>query len=394
MCLWKKNKKQTFHGRRLFPLIVRMICSLFYFSLFFAGQLALAQTADNKNAVKVGKGKRMIQRKLCQVPINGSGFSEGDLAEVVDNSGSRIAVVKIERLKRDKLIATVITGEDKCSSLRGLAIKSFTPDGNGSGSADVSSEQTMLLIAPRYQVAQTALPGLALNKFLTPGYTQKGLEFSGLGIFPRTPIPTGPLKINFKAEGRFSNLNTSPVLDLVRDGKILGTQNIATQAITLRGGGRINYLASRAWTGAGLVLVDSYQSKSTLTAGPNAGTENPVFPVVRDLKVSGFGIYGEQGFILNNSAIVALGFGLGLGTKVSTPIVEDGDATNTAEELKLDSPPVYLEARLAVPFIKWIFAEVSIDYRKLSLTVPLINNGVSKAQFDLSRISAGVGFRY
>jgi hypothetical protein len=300
----------------------------------------------------------------------------------------------MEKLKNGRLVALVLTGEDKCSTLRGMAIKSFSTSGTTSNRAESSTGQSMLLVAPRYQVSQNALPGLALNKFLTPGYTQKGIEFAGLGIFPRSPIAVGPLKMNFKAEAHFSNLNSSPVIDLVRDGKVIGTQNISTQTLQLRGGGRVNYMNSQAWTGAGLVLVDSFQTKSTLSASPNATAENPVFQVIRDVRSNGLGIFGEQGFIINDSAIISVGGSIGLATKVSSPIVEDGDSTNTNEALTLNSPPVYLEARLVVPFMKWAFAEIGVDYRKFSLTVPLINDSVSKAQVDVSRVSAGIGFRY
>lgn len=376
---------------RKFPVRNFRIFAVSIISVFPAK--TFANDGDKKTQIKIGKGRKQIQRKSCQVPVNGGNLTEGELAEVLDSSNTRVAIVKMEKLK-NRLVATVISGEEQCSNLRGLSVKPLSAGGKAAGESETADEQPMLYLAPRYQVSQNALPGLALNKFLTPGYTQKGFQIAGVGIFPRKPIAAGPLMLNFKVEGQFSSVSSSPLIDLVRDGKVLGSQNIGTTALNLRGGGRINYLSSQAWSGAGIILLDKLASKSTLTASGTPDPANPVFQVIRDISSSGFGIYAEQGFIINNSAIVMLSGNLGFGTKVTTPVVEDGDATNTGETLTVASPPVALDAKLVVPFVKWVFAEVAVDYRKFSVTVPLINNSVSKAQIDVTRVSAGVGIRY
>lgn len=368
------------------------------FPALFIPEIALSQTKTEPSENKIGRGKRTVQRQLCQVPIIGTGFIEGDLAEVIDKSNSRVAVVKIERLKpKGRLVATVIVGEDKCSSLRGLAIKTIPLEGSAessgsSGGADIG--RSILFVSPRFQVSQTALPGMALNKFLSPGYSQRGFGFNGVGVFPRSPITAGPLKLNFKSEIRWSQAATSPLIDLVRDGKVIGTQGISTQNLKLRVGARMNYLDSQAWTGAGLVLLDKFQTTSKLASIPGVEGSDQVFQVIRDVSGSGLGLFGEQGFIINNSAIMSVGGGFGLGSKITTPIVEDGEATNTRDVVNLEGLPLYLEARLTVPFLKWIFFEVSVDYKRFAFSLPLINEGISKAQFDAVSFETGVGFRY
>ncbi len=381
------------------PLPLSKLCRhIIIFTALFLSESALAQSKTESSEIKIGRGKRTIQRQLCQVPVTGEGLAEGDLAEVIDKSNSRVAVVKLERLKpKGRLVATVIVGEDKCSSLRGLAVRTLSSEGSasssgGSGGADIG--RSLLFVSPRFQVSQTALPGMALNKFLSPGYSQRGFGFNGVGVFPRNSIVTGPLKLNFKSEIRWSQATTSPLIDLVRDGKVIGTQGISTQNLNLRVGAKINYLNSQAWTGAGLVLLDKFQTSSKLASIPGVEGSDQVFQVIRDVSGSGLGLFGEQGFIINNSAIMSVGGGFGLGSKISTPIVEDGEATNTSDLAKVEGLPLYLEARVTVPFLKWIFVEMSVDYKRFAFSLPLINEGISKAQYDAVSFSTGVGFRY
>lgn len=381
-------------------LLISVAVSLFALSTSLTANSAEAQSA---NAVlpsaKVGKGNRTFQRNLCQVTISGKGLTEGDLAEVIDASSTRMAVVKIEPFVfkgKKRLVATVLSGEEKCKDLQGKELRKLDGSAQPQLSAGVVSKITdsVVFVAPQFQVSQSSLPGFALNKFLSPGYTQQGIGFRGTGIFPRTPIEAGPLKINFNSDIVWSSLNSSPSLDLVRDGKVEGSQSISTQLLNLRAGARVHMLSSKIWTGAGVIVFDSFKSNSNLNATGTASSPDKLFKAVRDISGQGFGLYGEQGFVINDSAIFAVNGGIGLATSVKTPVVEDGEATNTEEGLKVESPPLFVGAKIQVPFLTWIFAEVSLDYKKINMIVPLINNAVSKAQYDSMSFSAGVGLRY
>ncbi|NBW82034.1 hypothetical protein EBR21_09805 [bacterium] len=380
--------------------MISVAVSLFALSTSLTANSAEAQSA---NAVlpsaKVGKGNRTFQRNLCQVTISGKGLTEGDLAEVIDASSTRMAVVKIEPFVfkgKKRLVATVLSGEEKCKDLQGKELRKLDGSAQPQLSAGVVSKITdsVVFVAPQFQVSQSSLPGFALNKFLSPGYTQQGIGFRGTGIFPRTPIEAGPLKINFNSDIVWSSLNSSPSLDLVRDGKVEGSQSISTQLLNLRAGARVHMLSSKIWTGAGVIVFDSFKSNSNLNATGTASSPDKLFKAVRDISGQGFGLYGEQGFVINDSAIFAVNGGIGLATSVKTPVVEDGEATNTEEGLKVESPPLFVGAKIQVPFLTWIFAEVSLDYKKINMIVPLINNAVSKAQYDSMSFSAGVGLRY
>jgi len=91
---------------------------------------------------------------------------------------------------------------------------------------------------------------------------------------------------------------------------------------------------------------------------------------------------------------MSVGGGFGIASKISTPIVEDGDATNTSDLGKVEGLPLFLEARVTVPFLRWIFIEVSVDYKRFAFSLPLINEGTTKAQYDAVSFATGVGFRY
>jgi hypothetical protein len=376
-----------------------VVC-LFALSASVTANSAEAQGAtESLQAAKIGKGNRTLQRNLCQVPISGKGFKEGELAEVLDSSNTRMAVVKIEPFLfkgKKRLVATVLSGEERCKELQGKNLRKLdgsTPTQFASGNNSKITD-SIVFIAPHFQVAQSSLPGLALNKFLSPGYTQQGIGFRGSGIFPRTPMEAGPLKINFNSDIAWSSLNSSPSLDLVRDGKVEGSQSIATQNLNFRAGTRVHMLGSKLWIGAGVVVFDSFKSNSNLNATGTAGSPDKLFKAVRDISGQGFGVYGEQGFVINDSAVFAVNGGIGLATTVKTPVVEDGEATNTQEAVKVESLPLFVGARIQVPFLTWIFAEVNLDYRKINMTLPLINDSVSKAQYDVMLFSAGVGLRY
>jgi hypothetical protein len=362
--------------------------------IFFQAQLALANTDETVG--KVGRGQRKIKLDTCQVPVIGKDLVEGDLAEIIDKSGQRIALVKIERMKSSaaRLVGTVLVGSEKCSQLRGLAMRAVVSGESGGSAADSGkSKNDILRVVPKYILAQSALPGLALNKFLTPGYTQRGYAVSGSVLLPRNPIAVGPTKFNFKTDASWTSLTTSPSIDIVKDGKIEGIQSINTQSISARAGGRIFYLDSHLWSGIGAILYDSFKSKSQVSSVNGADAEK-ILRVIRDLNGSGFGLYAEQGFIINRAAEVSISGGIGLKTSITTPIVEDGDATNASENATVQGLPLFAAASFRIPFLSLFFAEVNLDYRKYAFSVPLINNGESKAQYDNLLFAAGLGVNF
>ncbi|MEN9824817.1 MAG: hypothetical protein RI953_562, partial [Pseudomonadota bacterium] len=103
-----------------------VVC-LFALSASVTANSAEAQGAtESLQAAKIGKGNRTLQRNLCQVPISGKGFKEGELAEVLDSSNTRMAVVKIEPFLfkgKKRLVATVLSGEERCKELQGKNLR-------------------------------------------------------------------------------------------------------------------------------------------------------------------------------------------------------------------------------------------------------------------------------
>lgn len=362
--------------------------------VFFPAQAAGANSDEPLG--KVGRGQRKVQLNTCQVPVIGKDLVEGDLAEIIDKSAQRIALIKIERSKSSsgRLVGTVLVGSEKCNQLRGLTMRPVVSgDSGGSAAGAGKSKNDILRIAPKYILAQSALPGLALNKFLTPGYTQRGIAVGGSVLLPRNPIAVGPAKLNFKTDAVWTSLTTSPSIDIVKDGKIEGTQAITTKSMTARAGGRIYYLDSRLWSGIGAVLYDGFQSKSQVSS-VDGGDAEKILRVIRDLKGGGFGIYAEQGFIINRSAEVSLSGGIGLKTTITTPVVEDGDATNAIENATIQGLPLFAGASFRIPLLSLVFAEVNLEYRKYAFTIPLINDAESKAQYDNLIFAAGLGLSF
>lgn len=380
----------------------RLWCMVFvtlFFSSHLGSEVFAQEQSDNSTQAtgKIGKGTKTLQRKTCQVPFTGKGLSEGDLAEIIDNDGERVALVRLERYKKPngRLVATVLVGEEKCSQLRGLNVR---PAGGltqpGIATAIGSEKPSLVQVAPNFSVTQTSMPGLALNKFLSPGYTQRGFAIQVDGNYPRTPMKIGPLDVSFNSDFKWASLSTSPALDIVKDGQVAGMQSVSTQNTRLRAGARVHLFNSRIWSGAGLTLLDSFQTSSSLSSTGTTEGADKLFKVVRDLKGNSFGVYAEQGFLINNAATFSICGGLGFISSVKTPLIEDADATNTSEDVKVEGVPLYLAGKINVPFFKLAFAEVNLDLKRLSMTIPLINENVSKAQYDVMTFSAGVGIRF
>lgn len=362
--------------------------------VFFTSTSAVASVDDAIG--KVGSGQRKVQLNTCQVPVIGKELIEGNLAEIVDSSGRRVALVKIERIKSSpgRLFGTVLVGSEKCRQLRGLAMRAIVT-GAPVQAATIAGKRRydVARITPQFILAQTALPGLALNKFLTPGYTQRGFAVGSSLLLPRHPFTIGSAPVSFKMDTVWAGLTTSPAIDIVKDGKIEGIQTIATQSINARAGTRIHYLDSQLWSGIGAVLYDGFQSKSKVTS-LNGSDAEKILRVIRDLKGNGFGVFAEQGIVINNTVEVSLSGGVGLKTAISTPIVEDGDATNSSEKATIQGLPIFAGASLRIPFLRILFAEVNLEYRKYTFRVPLINQGETKAQYDSFTFASGLGISF
>ncbi|NBO39521.1 hypothetical protein EBU99_13165 [bacterium] len=369
------------------------------FALLFSNQKAHADSNSKNKAQppegRIGRGSKKIQRQTCLLPVEQNGLNFGDLAEVIDVSSTRIAIVRLEKMNQSsaKLVAKVLSGEDKCTSLAGFKIRPLSTDANPNQLSAASSKQTIIHISPQYLLTQNSLPGLALNKFLNPGYTQRGFALRTAGIFPREPMKVGSFELRAMGDLLWSTATTTPPLDLVRNGKVLGSQSFSTQNLQLRAGAYIPEFSGRAWSSAGLILFDSFRTQSSLLASGSESTDQ-IFKVIRDISGQGFGLFAEQGILIGSSASLTVGGGIGLATSITTPLLEDGESTNTAEKFQLNGLPLYATARVHLPFLDWLFAEINLDYRLIQMQLPLINEQLTKAQYEVVGFSTGIGIRY
>lgn len=320
-------------------------------------------------------------------------MNEGELAEVLDESKNRVAVVKLERLNRSakKLAATVIVGEEKCSSLAGFTIRPFGLQPGLTLNESPAHEGSILQVAPQYVVYQNSLPGLALNKFLSPGYTQRGFGLRASGLFPRKALKISKINLQGTSDIHWTSAATSPSIDLVKNGKVLGIQKLSSKTLKIQAGARVLFLNDQLSTEVGAILYNSFAHKSTLIS--TAGDSDQLFPALRDVSGRGFGIYAQQALMIAGTTRIAVSGGIGLGDSVSTPIVEDGESTNTSEKFSIQGPPIFAGLSLYIPIQKWAFTEFNFDFNSMRLQLPLVNGQVTKAQFETLGFSAGVGFR-
>jgi hypothetical protein len=189
-----------------------------------------------------------------------------------------------------------------------------------------------------------------------------------------------------------SSSATTPALDLVKEGKVIGTQKFATTALHLRAGARALTSDSRLWTEAGVVLLDKLSSKSTLAK--SSADVDALFPVIRELNGQGFGLYVEQGLVVGDNNRLSFSGALGLGTKFKTPVLEDGDSTNTTENFTTEGLPLSAGINFSFPIWRGAFAETNFDYVNVKLALPLINEQQSKSQIEKLSFSVGVGYRF
>jgi hypothetical protein len=386
---------KSLHKQRCSPVTTLLASVIFLFcgpTLLAYGQTP-TKVQDGVSGT-IGKGRKNIQRTACIVPVKIRGMNEGELAEVLDDSKNRVAVVRLERLSRPSgnLVATVIVGEEKCSSLAGFTIRPLSLEAGSTRKDSPSNESSILHIAPQYVVYQNSLPGLALNKFLSPGYTQRGFGLRASSFFPREPAQIAKINLQGTSDIHWTSTSTSPSIDLVKDGKVLGMQKLSTQTLKIQAGARILSLNSQLSTEAGAVLYNSFFNKSAIIA--TGGDSDQLFPAIRDVSGRGFGIYAEQGIIIAGTTRVAVSGGIGFGDSISTPIVEDGESTNTSEKFSIQGAPIFAGLSIYLPIQKWAFTEFNLDFNSMSLQLPLVNGQVTKAQFETLGFSAGVGFRF
>ncbi len=361
---------------------------------------AFAQKSDakSKNANsalgKVGKGKRNIQKKTCLVPVQIRGMNEGDLAEVIDAQQNRVAVVRLVRLTRPagRLAAQVLVGEENCSSLSGYTIRPLPSLTTTGTQATGTSANPVASVAAQFMVIQFALPGLGLNKFLSPGYTQRGFGLRASGAFPRQPMQLGMFRLQAALAGLFSNSVTTPAIDIISNGQVLGTQRFSTTAIQLRAGARALTADSRLWTETGVILFDRISNKSSLAK--SSESVDTLFAAIREFNGQGFGLYAEQGIVVGQNIRLSFWGGLGLGTKYKTPVLEDGDATNTSENFKTEGLPFYAGININIPVWRGAFSEINFDLSNVKLSLPLINEQQSKSQIERLSFSLGGGYRF
>ena len=349
---------------------------------------------DAEIAAIIGKGRKEIEKRSCLLPIIGQGFQVGDLAEVVDQTNTRIALIRLERLSQTSavLAARVLVGEERCKTLAGFKIMPLRSQESTTLIFGSKKKDSTFFLAPHMIVSQNNLPGMALNKFISPGYTQRGFGLRASGVFPPKPLKILRTSIQGQADLQWSSSSTSPSIDLIKDGTVLGTQKLSTTAMRIKAGARLLSLKGQLWTSAGALLTDSFETKSEL--GALGGATDKLFKSIRDVKGQGFGLFIEQGAIINGSARFSLHAGFNISQSAETPIVEDGEATNTSEKFKISSTPVIVGATFMVPILDWMYAEINLDYKSISMELPLVNSKVTKAQMETLSFATSLGLRF
>lgn len=362
--------------------------------LFACGTPAQLWAQDKADKTQVSRVKKSRGKDTCLIEVKNSPFAAGELIEIIDSNGQRIGVAKAGRqnAKNRRAKALILDGTRKCKSYQGQSVRSLAEPRSSFGKSTSAVSDNMLFISPRYVVTQYTLPGLALNKFITPAFNQKGFGIIASGIFPKKPISLGAIAIKANIEVNFESGKSSPPLDLVKDGVVEGTQNIATTLLDVRGGVRALFSNSSSWAELGAVVFERLSTKSTLLK--SGDDESEIFQTIRDLSGGGFGGYLGYGLSFGNAAEIALHSGIGFASSYTTPIVEDGNFTNTSEKLEPDGLPVFAGISIKIPLMKFVFTEVDLRYKITPLKIPLINDEVSKAQAELLSIRAGAGLQF
>lgn len=374
-------------------LSIKRVMMLAFSFAIFEPEPACAQSSGIPES-QISRSKKTNGKNSCLIELVNSEFATGEFLEVIDSSGKRLGVVKAGKRseKSGRAKALVIDGTRNCNSYKGKTVRRLgAGQASGlNGAGGVASKS--LFIIPRYVVSQHTIPGLALNKFITPAYNQKGFGLMVAGVFPRNPLQIASLNLKTHFNASFESAKTSPALDLVRDGVVAGSQAISSTTIDARGGLRAIFTSIASWVELGAVLYESTTSKSTLQKTGQEETE--LFQAVRDLSGSSFGIYFGYGLFISNSAEVSFHSGIGLGGAYKTPLIEDGSFTNNSEELKPNGLPFFAGASVKVPLMNLMVAEIDVKFKNLPILIPLINEEMSKAQSETLSFRIGAGLQF
>lgn len=353
---------------------------------------AAAQSNSNEIA-QVSRSTLPKGKSACLIEITSPDFVKGDYIEIIGNNEKRIGLAKAGRSssKNRTTRALVIDGTKNCKIYKGKLARRVNFGENSFSSQKTNPAQKAFFIIPQYVVTQHTVPGLALNKFISPSYNQKGFGLRVSGVFPKTPLQISSYRFKTRFSAAFEQAQTSPALDLFREGVVIGSQSIVSTLINAQGGIRSLFAGPSAWAEIGAVLYESLTSKSSLKKTSNDEAE--LFQAIRDVSGSKFGLYLALGIVMSNSAEISLHSGIGLGGKYTTPIIEDGNFTNTSSSIKTNGIPIFAGTELRIPLMEILYAEVGLEYKNTPLLIPLINDEISKAQFESLSVRVGAGLQ-
>ena len=359
----------------------------------FAPTLATAQTESFANS-SVSKSKKTKTKSSCIIEIVNSNFEQGEYIEIFDSSQRRMGTAKAGRKnsKTNQTRALVIDGNTNCNLYKGKQVRRLSTGTSATFGASLSASEKMFFILPQYIVTQYTIPGLALNKFISPSYNQKGFGLRVSGLLPKKPVQLSLFSFKTHFSAGYEASQTSPAIDLLRDQLVAGNQIIATTKIDARGGVRAVFTRASSWAEIGAVLYESTTAKSSLNK--SSQDETALFQAVRDISGKTFGIYLALGATVAQSSEFSVHSGIGLGGSYSTPIVEDGSFTNTSTAIATNGLPIFAGVAVKIPVMNLLFVEVNLDYKNLPLLIPLINDEVSKAQSESLAIRVGAGMQF
>jgi hypothetical protein len=369
--------------------ILTQIC----FVAIFTPQVAFAKaTTDGKSSIS--RTKKTKSTTSCLVEILNSKFATGDYVEIIDTNQKRLGTAKVgkKNSKTNRAAAIVIDGNTNCNIYRGKQIRALRTGAASHSASFFSATDKIVFIIPQYIVTQNTVPGLGLNKFISPSFNQKGFGARVSGVFPKTPIRISNFNFKSHVSAGFESSQTSPAIDLVKEQIVAGSQSISTTKIDARGGIRALFNPLSLWAELGAVLYESTNSKSKLTKISN--DEAALFQAIRDVSGSTFGLYLGTGALIASSTELSLVAGIGLGGSYKTPIIEDGNFTNTSETMATQGIPIFADVAVKVPLIDLLFAEVNLQYKNVPLLIPLINDETSKVQSESLSFRVGMGVQF
>lgn len=354
---------------------------------------AKGQSSSNSNS-RVSRTKKTKLTSACIVEILNSTFETGEYLEIIDSNQRRLGTAKAGRKnsKTNRATAVVIDGSRNCNIYKGKNVRKLITENRAILGPTYSAADKSVFIIPQYIVTQYTVPGLALNKFISPSYNQKGFGLRVTGVLPKRPFQIARFNFKTHVSAGFESAQTSPAIDLLRDQLVQGNQSISSTRIDARGGVRALFAPASSWAEIGAVLYESTTSKSSLNK--TAQDEAALFQAIRDVSGSTFGLYAGFGALIADSSEISIYSGIGLGGSYTTPIIEDGSFTNTSETLNTEGIPLFAEAAVKVPLLDLLFVEVNLQYKNIPLLIPLINDETSKAQSESLSFRVGAGLQF